>query len=312
MSIMDQRDWGSCVDIKVGTNPGPIIAGVLTPVITIGAAAAVFMARGRIQGKLLPESGTANPDRKMWTTIKLAFVVMILACISNGAAMWSTTTTGFSAGPWLLCPPGNPCTSSTVSGFVPAITATRFFVMTGCLATIWAFLAPLLVHYRKLERTVAAKSQVVAFLYAGVADFIAFMIWTSIFTVAANAGWALYLDIVVFALCFAGAIVSMIWLNHIAAAPEQTPAAIQTSGPIIPSKGYTAPAAYPTSQPTKSADAAPRGVKATPVAAASTLTYTKKWGQWEEMWDEENQAYYFFNHSNGDSAWERPTGWPSV
>jgi len=146
----------------------------------------------------------------------------------------------------------------------------------------------------------------------GFADFIAFVVWVCIFTVAATPGWALYINVITFALAFAGAILSKIWGNHVAAAPAET----KTSGPIInASSGPSVPKSFPTST---AAYAAPGVAKSYPGAQAaakpqgSNLSYTKKWGDWEEMWDEENQAYYFFNSGTGDSAWERPVGWPNV
>jgi len=85
---------------------------------------------------------------------------------------------------------------------------------------------------------------------------------------------------------------------------------MKSSGPIINSPAVNAaPKSYPTAQ-------RPAGGYAAPTTQNKTLgvkvEYTKKWGDWEEMWDAESQAYYFFNSTNGDSAWERPTGWPVV
>jgi len=315
VSVQDQRNWGGCVDVKVGTNPGPIIAGVMTPVLTIGAAAALWFARGRIQGKLLPESGAAAPDRKMWSSIRWCFVIMICAIISCSTPTW-TTLGGFKSGPWLLCPTNGGCLSTASSGFYGAVVSARFFVITAVLASVAAFAAPLLVFYNKLDAFRASQIQFYSLVYVGFADFIAFMVWVCIFTAAATPGWALYLDVATFALAFAGAIISRIWINHIAAAPADTP--MKTSGPVITSSGgVSQPKSYPSagkannSYPTAAGYAAPGATKAPATAAISgKLEYVKKWGEWEEMWDEESQAYYFFNHSNGDSAWERPAGWP--
>jgi len=89
-----------------------------------------------------------------------------------------------------------------------------------------------------------------------------------------------------------------------------------TSSPIVKdTPASSMPKSYPTAAratPTAAGYATAGSAKSFPPSAASKLEYTKKWGEWEEMWDEENQAYYFFNHGNGDSAWERPTGWPSL
>jgi len=207
--------------------------------------------------------------------------------------------------------------SSASTGFYGAVVAARFFVITAVLASVAAFGAPLLVFYNKLDAFRASQIQFYSLLWVAAADFIAFMVWVSIFTAAATPGWAMYLDIVTFALALAGAIISRIWINHLAAAPADTP--MKTSGPVLTNAGgVSAPKSYPTAAKAYAAPAAagysqPGSTKsAATTAIAGKLEYVKKWGDWEEMWDEESQAYYFFNHSNGDSAWERPTGWPVI
>jgi hypothetical protein len=99
LSIMDQRDWGNCVDIRVSSNPGPIIAGVLAPVVLIGAAAVIYLKRGPLHAKLLPAAGAANPDRQMWSVIKWTFPAMLFAIISCAAPAWSKGS-GWGTGPW--------------------------------------------------------------------------------------------------------------------------------------------------------------------------------------------------------------------
>lgn len=169
--------WGGCLDVRITTNPGPIIAGVLAPVTIIGAAAALWYGRGRIHGKLLPESAaSAAPDVKMMQTIRWAFVTMVISIISCSVPAWSKGS-GFGTGPWLYCPSSNAkCSDSIMLGF-PAIYAVRFFVISAVLATIFAFFAPIIAYFGRLDSLIASKIQIGCFLYAGITQFLAFMLW---------------------------------------------------------------------------------------------------------------------------------------
>jgi len=115
--------------------------------------------------------------------------------------------------------------------------------------------------------------------------------------VGQSIGGALVVDMIVILFSFIGAMMSYTWLKAIGMAPK---AEFSTSGPLTGAKGtpaVTAAVSYPKS-----------AVIATPTKPAATQN--NKWNSWEERWDEENQAFYFFNHSNGESAWEPPRGWP--
>jgi len=314
---MDQREWGACIDVKVKANYGPIIAGVVTPVLTIGAAAALFFFRGKIIGKLSPEKGSANPDRVMWKTIFLGFVVMILGIISCSVPNWSESVS-FRSGPWQLCPATSDCTNAAATG-LPAIHFVRFFVISAVIMSVFAMLAPIAVFYGRIEAMAGANLQLICNLWIGTATFISFMLWICILNAGSDAGWALYMDIVVFCLAFLAAALTVAWRNHIVAAPavkseKSTP--FVTSGPIIKSEASAnIPKSYPTaggavkSYPTSNpAVAVAVSVPAPPSARGKAPP--KKWGAWEEIWDAENQAYYFFNHTDGSSIWEPPSGWP--
>jgi hypothetical protein len=105
----------------------------------------------------------------------------------------------------LYCPSSSAkCSDATNLGF-PAIYAVRVFSLTGVLADVLPFALALLVHYNRLDALIAAKISWPALLYAGIAQFIAFMLWVCIFGGGSNPGYSLYLDIVAFAFSFGGA-----------------------------------------------------------------------------------------------------------
>jgi hypothetical protein len=193
------------------------------------------------------------------------------------------------------------------------------------IASIFAFFLPIAVFYQRIEGILASKMQLCMFCFIAAGDFVAFMVWVCIFTVNATPGWALYVNIVVFSLAIAAAFVSFSWKSHCEAAQSQSTSMSTTtsSTPMISTPEKSTPVAkeIPKSYPSSSAAVAVTTPAASVRVAATipiptpkpkvTVTYPKKWGDWEEIYDQENQAWYFFNHSNGESAWDRPQGWPS-
>jgi hypothetical protein len=201
-----------------------------------------------------------------------------------------------------------------------AIHFVRFFVISAVIMSVFAMLAPIAVFYGRIEAMQGANLQLICNLWIGTADFVAFMLWVCILNAGSEPGWAMYMDIVVFSLAFTAAAMTVAWRNHIIAAPERVKseksdksAPLVTSGPIIKDTSSTIPKSYPTAgkpiaypSSTPVAVTATAGVPPPPAKKAAP----KKWQSWEEIWDEENQAYYFFNHSDGSSLWEPPAGWP--
>jgi len=307
ISIMDERSWGDCIDVVVGSQPGPIIAGVVTPVVGVGAAAAIFFGRGAIASKLIPAPAAAAPEKRMWRTIYLAFVTMILAIVATAAPNWSIGS-GYHSGPWAMCVPGRSCYDPVISG-IAAIYAVRVFTLTAVFAGIFTLALPVLAFYGRIDSGQAAKAQMVLFMYMAGASFASMVIWLTILLVGAGIGGALVCDIIVMAFSIIGTMLSYVWMKAIEIAPKET-AMISSSGPII-SGGVSA--SVPVSYPSQNKIASP---KATSYPAPSrggfppSTQQPGKWGDWEEMYDEENSAYYFFNHSNGESLWEPPAGWP--
>jgi len=91
-----------------------------------------------------------------------------------------------------------------------------------------------------------------------------------------------------------------------------------SSGPVVsaPKGGaaakHTPPVSYPSSSAANAASKpyAASSPKAAGVGGPAGHPNNYKWAAWEEIYDAENTAYYYFNHSNGESLWEPPAGWP--
>jgi hypothetical protein len=312
VSIMDTRNWGGCIDFKVASQPGPIVAGVVTPAVGVGAAAAIFFARGTIAAKLTPTAAAAAPEKRMWRGIFLAFVTMILTIVATATPSWSVGN-GFTSGPWALCPDNRDCYDPVISG-IAGIYAVRVFSLSAVFAAIIALALPVLVHYNRVDASQAAKSQIWLFAYVGAAAFAAVMVWSSILLAGAALGGALIVEMIVCVFGFIGATMAYVWWKAIEVAPKNAP--LSTSGPIIASAAVSVPVSYPSAHgsgpKSYASHASPKAAGGYPPVkqSANPSKAPGKWGDWEEMYDEENSAYYFFNHSNGESLWEAPEGWP--
>jgi hypothetical protein len=102
-------------------------------------------------------------------------------------------------------------------------------------------------------------------------------------------------------------------MNHASAAPTETAISVVTSEPVKSTPApivSTGPKAYATHATPTNVNKAHTFPPAQ--VAKAEPKFAKKWENWEEIWDEENQAYYFFNHDDGSSAWERPEGWSQL
>jgi len=215
-----------------------------------------------------------------------------------------------------MCPDGQDCYDiGNVSG-IAAIYAVRGFVLSTVLAAFIALILPILAFYDRIWPSYAALAQTILFVYMGAATFTAMMLWACILSIGNTIGSGLIINIIVCFFSFIGAVMSYVWMKAIEVAPKET------SGPM----GVTTNAAlvvpsYPTQQ--HGTGAKPYATHASPTNAGSAgkgfvappppvpkVQGPQKWGDWEELWDEENSSYYFFNHTNGESLWEAPTGWP--
>jgi len=291
-----------------------------------GAAAAVFFGRGTIAAKLIPQPLAAAPEKRMWRTIGMSFVVMIVSIVATATPKW-TIGSSFYSGPWSMCPASGTCYDpmSVTSGFA-AVYAVRAFTLINVFAAMFALLLPVLCFYGRMDSLMAAKIQTGLYVWILVASFAAMMLWTCIMLNGNAMGGALVCDIVVIVLSFVGCMLSYVWWKAIEVAPKDVSGAavsgpMGTSSPSSSSGIKPPPVAYPTahaavSTPVAAVAVSTGGKPAYPTASAAAKPKAPaskeklKWGDWEEVWDEENQAFYFFNTGTGDSLWEPPPGWP--
>jgi len=191
--------------------------------------------------------------------------------------------------------------------------AVRIFVITATLAGSIALFFTLGAFWQRVDGTMAAKACVGLYLYMSAAAFVAMMVWTCVLSIGQTLGGALIVDMVVIVFAAIAAMMSYAWLKAIEAAPKTSSGPI-TSGPAISGPkgatktGVSTPVSYPSSTPSGARPMS--SPKASGTGGPAGHPGNNKWGSWEEIYDAENAAYYFFNHSNGESLWEPPAGWP--
>jgi len=236
----------------------------------------------------------------------------IVACADPSWTVGSSGAVSWKSGPWSFCASNTDCYSSVSSG-ITAMYAVRVFVLTAVLAGVLALFFTIGAFWRRVDSTLASKACVGLYIYMGIASFIAMMVWTCVLSVGQTLGGALIVDMIVMVFSFIGAMLSYTWMKAVEMAPKSD--TFTSSGPIVnstPSQGgakAAIPKSYPTAAPTASAGK-PSSPRAVTTGGGPGHPHNNKWGSWEEIYDAENIAYYFFNHSNGESLWEPPAGWP--
>jgi len=192
--------------------------------------------------------------------------------------------------------------------------AVRVFVLTAVLAGVLALFFTIGAFWRRVDPALASKACVGLYLYMAAASFVAMMVWTCVLSVGQTLGGALIVDMVVLVFSFIGAMLSYTWMKAVEMAPKQD---FTSSGPIASSTASGAKA-IPTSYPSQAIGGGARP-STKPVSSPKSSggvggpaghPGNTKWGAWEEIYDSENTAYYYFNHGNGESLWEPPAGWP--
>jgi len=241
-------------------------------------------------------------------------VTLVLAIVACAHPAWTVGESGdvsWESGPWSFCASNTDCYSSVSSGIAPMY-AVRVFVLTCVLAGVIALFFTLGAFWQRIDAALASKVCVGLYLYMGFVSFGAVMVWLCILSVGQTLGGALIVDMIVMVFSFIGAMLSYTWMKAVEMSPKQD---FTSTGPIMSGSSApkdttkrAAPVSYPSTQTASKPYAATSASKGTGGPAGHPGN--NKWGSWEEIYDAENTAYYFFNHSNGESLWEPPSGWP--
>jgi len=229
VAMLDQRDWGACLDFQVDFPVNQVVGGVVTPIILIAMGAILFYFRSPIVGWTAGRVGPMpNPTKWRNINLALAIVTCLLAIIATASHVWSQGSS-FHVGPWVSCPDTDDCTSTTASGLpefylVRLFSLLPVFILLGCVAT------PILVSKGMGEGPKSAKFQGIGFFVSAILSLTAFLIWVCVLNVGNTPGWGLFLELANFVILCAATVAGGVWYFHLGA-PAGAAMAPKSTGP---------------------------------------------------------------------------------
>jgi len=214
VSMLDQRDWGACIDVKISFPTNQIVGGVVTPVALLALGTLVFFYRSPITNGVRRRSA-ATPNPNKWRNLNLIFasITTLIAIIATASHFWSVGPS-FHVGPWWGCPVADTCHDTADSG-LPAFHLVRLFSFLPVFIGLMCVAQPILVARGLQDPTKTARYQAIAFGIMATLSFTAFMIWICVLNAGLMPGWGLYMEIANCIFQIWCTIAAMVWYFHL-------------------------------------------------------------------------------------------------